>query len=230
VAGPVVDLWRAALDEPGEEQVLSPDERARASRYRFEQDRRRFMAGRAALRGILARYLDASPRHVAIGYGATGKPYALDDPSLRFNLAHSGDVALVGVARGIDVGVDVEALRPAPGWQRIAGKMFSAQEKRLLEAAPPETRLEVFFRCWTRKEALSKAIGGGLSLPWPELDTASEGPISLALPDRAASAWSMRSLALEAQLIAGVAYRLSPQQGGSPDLPVDHRQPCMVTS
>ncbi len=91
---------------------LSSDELARAARFHFERDRTRFSVARAALREILAHYLGTSPAEIAFVYGDHGKP-ALAPPygDLRFNLSHSHDLALCAVARGSEVGVDVERIR-----------------------------------------------------------------------------------------------------------------------
>ena len=126
----------------GLEDLLSEDERDRAARLRFERDRRRFVVARARLRELLGRRLGMRPEAVAIVYGAQGKP-ALARGELRFNLAHSGELALYAFSRACEVGVDLEEIRALP------------------EARPG------FLRRWTRREALAKGLGSGLAAPWP---------------------------------------------------------------
>jgi 4'-phosphopantetheinyl transferase len=162
-------VWTIALDvsPPTEhpEEWLSAEERARASRYRFEADRRRFVAARTALRAILARYLCVPPASVIFTTGSWGKPMldgARHGTTLRFNLSHSHELALVVVAHDRDVGVDVERVRMLPELDGIVARAFSADERMTLERLPPERRLHAFFKSWTAKEAYLKACGQGL--------------------------------------------------------------------
>ena len=192
-----VHVWRVTLDvEPGRlagiAALLSPDEAERAARFRFERDRRRFIAGRGTLRAVLARYLSADPAELRFRYGPQGKP-ALDpgllrDPDprpasdpvaatapiaaadssggpLTFNLAHSGGRTLIAVARRRRIGVDIEAIRPEVAREKIAGRFFSHAEIDYLRSLPESEHTEAFFTIWTLKEAYIKAIGGGLTIP-----------------------------------------------------------------
>jgi phosphopantetheine--protein transferase-like protein len=86
-------------------------------------------------------------------------------PDLRFNVSHSDGLALYAIARGREVGVDVEQLRELPRAERIAERFFSTEETAALKAEPAERRVEAFFTCWTRKEAYIKARGDGLAHP-----------------------------------------------------------------
>jgi 4'-phosphopantetheinyl transferase len=89
--------------------LLSPDEVERASRFIFERDRRRYVAARGQLRQLLGGYIGVAPEALSFAYGQYGKP-RLADPSasVEFNLAHSAALAVVAVAHGAIVGVDVE--------------------------------------------------------------------------------------------------------------------------
>jgi 4'-phosphopantetheinyl transferase len=146
---------------------LSPEETARADRFRFPRHRRAFVLGRAALRALVASYLDMDAADVSFVYGPQGKP-ALENSdacSLRFNASNSGDLAAYAFTRGCDIGVDVEQHRALADLENIARRFFSPEETaELLDLAPGE-KTAAFFRCWTRKEAYIKALGGGLSIP-----------------------------------------------------------------
>jgi 4'-phosphopantetheinyl transferase len=168
-------VWRARLDLPGEvldrlRAGLAEDERARADRFRADVDRRHFVAARGTLRVLLGRYLAVRPADVAFRYSAYGKP-ALARPAsagrLRFNVSHSGGLALYAFALGHDVGIDVERVCPLDDAGAVAERLFSPAEVAALRAlaAPDGAGGETFFDCWTRKEAYVKALGGGLSLP-----------------------------------------------------------------
>src|SRR5207253_10188751 len=97
-----------------------------------------------------------------LAYGARGKPALADGDGLRFNVAHSHGLALVAVARGRELGVDLERVRPLPAAEAIARRFFSARERAVLDALPLRRRLDAFLSLWTRKEAFLKATGGGL--------------------------------------------------------------------
>src|SRR5437588_12461769 len=101
--------------------MLSPDETERAGRFRFDQHRNRFMAGRGWLRAVLASYLRREPGQLRFEYSARGKPALKDAPqALHFNLAHCEDLALLAVTTKCEVGVDVERVRPLSDADRIA--------------------------------------------------------------------------------------------------------------
>jgi 4'-phosphopantetheinyl transferase len=172
-----VHVWRIALGraDGGEASLaatLSPDEQTRAARLPAAHARRRFVAARGALRTILGRYAGLAPAELRFCYGLRGKP-ALDLATpLRFNLSHSSELALLAVAHGREIGVDVEAIRADRELERIADRFFSAAEVAALRAAPPEERADAFYRCWTRKEAYIKAVGDGLAIPLDSFDVA----------------------------------------------------------
>jgi medium-chain acyl-[acyl-carrier-protein] hydrolase len=166
-----VHLWRIRLDPPLPAidrlaESLSPDERERAARFMFDQHRHRFRAARGSLRQVLARYLHVSPAEIAFQIGPAGKPDLVSSLSstLRFNLSHSGDLALIGVTLGRQIGVDVEHVRPMPNALGLAERFFAPGERQVLRELPEQEQVHAFFRCWTRKEAYMKACGLGLSL------------------------------------------------------------------
>jgi 4'-phosphopantetheinyl transferase len=165
-----VHLWVASLeveagDIPPSEALLSEDERIRALRLRRREDRIRFVAARATVRRLLGAYLGLPPAELRFAYGPTGQPRLLasaTDVDLRFNLSHSCDLLLVGVARGRSVGVDLEPVRSLPYRAAIERRVFSAGEQRTLSRLPAHRRTEAFFKGWTRKEAFAKATGDGM--------------------------------------------------------------------
>jgi 4'-phosphopantetheinyl transferase len=144
--------------------TLSPDEAARAARFRFDRDRRRFVTARGALRAILGAELGTPAGHVAFSYGPHGKP-ALAEPrtGLSFNLSHSGDWALCALGDGRPVGADIEAMRPLTDMEHLADRFYTPQEGALLRSLPAEQRPATFYRAWTCKEAYVKATGRGLA-------------------------------------------------------------------
>jgi len=155
VADPILQELRGAL---------SNDELLRCQRSPLLQEQNRFIAGRGSLRHILALYLDTEPQVIQFGYGHAGKPF-LTNPShdIRFNISHSGDLALIAVTLGREIGVDVELMSVMPEMTEIANRFFSDQAKTEFLATPTGERVEVFYKCWTEKESISKCTGDGIT-------------------------------------------------------------------
>jgi 4'-phosphopantetheinyl transferase len=166
-----VHVWLAHLDDAHcdpflSASVMSADEQARAQRFVFDRDRRRFSAARVLLRRLLAFYAGTDAADLRFVTGAHGKPSLADSRcDLHFNVSHSHDAAVIAISRAGEVGVDIEAIRPMDDGEGIAGRFFAPAEADRLCSIPPESRDEAFFACWTRKEAFVKAIGEGLSHP-----------------------------------------------------------------
>jgi len=165
-----VHVWCVPLIQPPAaiaalRGTLGEDERARAARFHFDRDRNAYIAARGALRALAGHYLDRPPEVLAFGYRAKGKPYLTSPPgdALRFNVSHSGELALIAFARGREIGVDIERRRPLTDLLSLARNSFSPSEYAALCGLPPRDHTEAFFACWSRKEAFIKATGEGVS-------------------------------------------------------------------
>jgi 4'-phosphopantetheinyl transferase len=197
-----VHVWRISLEQPDEVRerfplTLEPDELERASRFYFEKHRRHFLVGRAFLRDVIARYLYEKPENLRFVYGAYGKPSLACEQTVRFNMSHSHEVALLAVTRDVEVGVDVEHVRADFATEDIARRYFSRAEVNAFNLLPPEEQVAAFFRCWTRKEAYIKAIGKGLSQPLDAFDVTlgpGEQAALLHVAEDDASRWSMSDI------------------------------------
>jgi 4'-phosphopantetheinyl transferase len=170
-----VHVWSLSLDLPETElrrlgSVLSGEEAARAERFIFTPDRRRYLAAHGLLRLILASYLGTSPDAIAFSRSSDGKPRLVHPERLRFNLSHSGLLGLLAVSANREVGVDVEQVRDVGDMDDLAKTCFSPVEQAALAAVPAEQRRWAFFAGWTRKEAFLKALGQGLSRPLDSFD------------------------------------------------------------
>lgn len=170
LGGSDVHVWRVRLVQPpaviaARLGTLGEDERARAARFHFDRDRNAYIIARGTLRALAGRYLDLPPEALGFGYGAKGKPYLTAPPgdALRFNVSHSGELALIAFARGREIGVDIEHRRPVSDLLSLAHTSFSPGEYAALCRLAPRDHTEAFFACWSRKEAFIKATGEGVS-------------------------------------------------------------------
>lgn len=191
--------------------LLDETERRRADRFVKEVHQRRYTVAHAALRMALGHATGRSPRSLKFRAGAYGKP-AIDDPrvDIRFNLSHAEDRALLAIARGRDVGIDIEQERAVEALD-LARVCFSSSERSALQRLSGSERLHAFFRGWTRKESFVKAIGRGLAYPLDtfevSLDESRENVLLAYLPVAMESErrWEVRSLTVEAGFAAAIA-------------------------
>lgn len=180
--------------------VLDEEERRRAARFVYDRDRRRFVASHTAMRLRLASYLDIDPADVCYQIGHAGKPtIARRGRDVRFNLSHSGERAVLAIAMGRDVGVDVEQHREIDVLP-LMDLVCAPRERETVAAAGGTARIEAFYRCWTRKESFVKALGHGLSFPLPGVDVSRDGaPLIVdGRRERRLTTWSVMSIEADA--------------------------------
>ncbi len=156
--GAEIHVWDIDLDSAAADvALLAADERDRAARFLFDIHRRRFIAGRAALRRILGRYVGTDAAAIQFRYNRFGKPDLDRATGIRFNASHSSGRQMIAVTCGREIGIDVERIRDGIPFSAIAARFLPPPE-----AAGARTA-EQFFRAWTRREAFLKAAGFGLS-------------------------------------------------------------------
>jgi 4'-phosphopantetheinyl transferase len=168
-----IDLGRLAGEEASLALVLSETERVRAGGFVDAAVSRRFVLAHGSLRRLLGGYLGHGAEQIEFAVTAEGKPILAGEAAntgITFNLSHSGDVALVAVASGRAVGIDVERLRSVEDALVMARRYFTAGEYRTLSSLPETARARAFLACWTRKESIMKAHGKGMAL-LGEIDT-----------------------------------------------------------
>jgi 4'-phosphopantetheinyl transferase len=186
-------VWAVELEQPAHVQAalaahLSEDERQHMQALRLPALRSRYAVAHGALRVLLGRYLGMAPKLCRYATGPRGKPMLAapcpgpagrsahepgsrpgTGPALHFNMAHSGTQALVAVARGIEMGVDIELRRDMDDMAGVARSILSRADLGLWLALPEAQRPAAFYAIWTRKEAVSKAAGTGLYMDFPGL-------------------------------------------------------------
>jgi 4'-phosphopantetheinyl transferase len=164
-----VHVWQTSLDLSRDHieeirGILSHDEQQKADRFHHHSDRKRHTIARGLLRLVIASLSNTPPQLLKIVGAPNGKPQlSYDQSRIEFNISHSAEIIYVVVANGRAVGIDVEKVQVDFPFETIARDNFSATEFNELMALDPVLRLDGFFTCWTRKEALSKAIGKGLA-------------------------------------------------------------------
>jgi 4'-phosphopantetheinyl transferase len=157
-----VDIWKINVQNynPIPENILSKDELLKASRFLHSKDRASFVSRRAALRILLSRYTDIPPSGIEFIAGKNKKPELRSELNkIRFNVSHSGELILIAIS-DTEIGVDIERIEPSFNYSDILRHSFSEQEINQIEQAADSR--DLFFRLWTRKEALAKASSKGL--------------------------------------------------------------------
>lgn len=221
-----VDVWCAPLDvsPPVATRLarpLTPEERARAQRFRNGADQRRFTVARGVLRALIASYVGLPASALRLSAGRHGKPRLVPPtvdaphPDLTFNVSHSGELALYAIARGREVGIDLERMDATTDIEALARRFFSDAERSAFDSVEDERRTAAFYRVWTAKEAYLKARGLGLSLPLGAFDVAlrSGEPTRLmagGVTGRARSRWTV------VELPAGSGYAAALAMEGTP--------------
>jgi 4'-phosphopantetheinyl transferase len=204
--GADITIWRIPLPEkaPGPEAWALLDDRARDRAHRFirDHDRHRFVAAHAGLRLALAAETGQPPTVLRFTVTPHGKP-RLERHSLSFNLSHSGPFAVVATCRGSPVGVDIEMVGRLRDLGGLAGMVMTPNEQAAFTALPENCKQAVFMRLWTRKEALLKADGRGLTHDPRKVDVGvDDGEERTIVLD--ALSWTVRDLALAPELAAAV--------------------------
>jgi len=146
-------------------KFLSEDEIVKASKFKFNKDKICSIITRGALRLLSSKYLNIKPEDIPFKYGDYGKPDYDFKTNLKFNISHSGQMAVIGFVLNDDIGVDIEEIKTNFDVLDIASNYFSNSEIEALKNLSLESQTKGFYRCWTRKESFIKANAKGLSFP-----------------------------------------------------------------
>jgi 4'-phosphopantetheinyl transferase len=212
--GRVIDLWFCHLAGSGDRNydqiyrhILSEDEHQRAARFHFDDDRRFFVFCRGMLRNILGQRLNQPPESLRFALGVKGKP-SLPDSGITFNVSHAGEMFACAVSEGAELGVDVERVHPIEDMFQMAKHFFAPEETARLASIAPAEQTHSFFECWTRKEAVIKATGEGVSRALDSFEVGF-GPGAAAellrLDENRRPGWTMRSFEPRRDYVAALA-------------------------
>ena len=206
-------------DEGREKRALSlldDDERRRWDRFVVKGAGRRFSLCRAALRINLAERLGCTNDELSFGYLEHGKPFAKVNgtrSAVNFNVSHSGSHGLIAFAEHQYLGVDLEERAPGRNFDGIGSSVYGPAEQRALTAAQGRKKADLFYRFWSLKEALIKALGTGFSLnpsrfEVPRSMLEGDRTSVFRFPHRSSDRFWLEDLG-ETRFAAAIAYRLS---------------------
>jgi len=204
------------------------DERARAERIYFEQDRVRFIISRGLLRTILGYYLATEPSDLQFCYGSHGKPFLAETfrgSRIQFNLSHAQGLVLYSFTLDREVGIDLEYIKPIAEASQIVHRFFSEQEIAAFHTLTVNEKSESFFKYWTCKEAYLKACGEGLTHPLNQIEVSlvpGEPATLLSINGdvREASRWFLQELQPATGVVASLVV-----EGSEPLLSCWHMPP-----
>lgn len=207
----VVDALRAWLDD---------DEIHAAASRRADGLRHRYIVAHGAVRSILGARLGIDPGAVVFsrhcdqcGDPLHGKPVLPDHGDLSFSLSHSESFAMVAIASGALVGVDIEIVRPRPQLDRLAARVLSDEEHAEWLEAEPQQRTEAFLARWTAKEAYLKATGAGIWRPLREVPRVPDGWTVVGIPSPLGT---VASIAVAAPAVVEIDQWLPPAVSDRP--------------
>lgn len=167
-----VHVWRVEINEQLRSSlgpVLSEAEKERAAAFKFRTDQTQFIVARASLRFMLSAYLGHLPQEFEFYYARWGKPYLACQP-LHFNVAHSGEYALLAFCLDREVGVDIEKHEPSYVDEGLTRHCFTPREKQRYDQIVATEKPHRFFDTWAGKEAYMKLLGDGLNIAPDHLD------------------------------------------------------------
>jgi 4'-phosphopantetheinyl transferase len=203
------DLWRVYipnhLDSLVEDfDLLMPEEQKKSESFIMEEERQRYILGKIFARKILAKYLQTDPLTLGFKYSDRQKPILEEHPVLNFNISHSGDYIIIGFANKWSVGVDIELMNPhADLYNLIIDCMSTTEVSVILNSEMPRP---TFYKYWTRKQALLKGIGIGVTDRMKEINC-SDGlnlvPIEFS---GFASSWKVWSFEMEDSYSVSIAH------------------------
>ncbi|MGH1485677.1 MAG: 4'-phosphopantetheinyl transferase family protein [Cellvibrionaceae bacterium] len=148
-------------------QWLSDEEVQRANRFRRPEDSQRFILAHVMKRFYLSQLLDLRPEALQFVEGPKGKPFCTDNGAPFFNISHSGDWVLLAVSSTKEIGVDVECSKRGVSEGTMNHVLTSSQLEKVNASNNPQA---TFITYWTQKEAVSKALGLGLSIDFTTID------------------------------------------------------------
>ena len=209
----IVDIWqvitnRDVKDTSALTDILDQAEFARYQKlhHKFQQT---YLLSHVACREILASYLNIQANDIVYKKNQYGKPDLDHNQSLKFNMSHSHDMAIIAISNNTEIGVDLEFIKRNSSWKKIARRFFSEPEIHFLFNQPEQHQQTLFFQIWTRKEAFIKALGTGFATALSTFDASNEGIIEVLNSTDNSSTWRSKSLEITPDYQACVVQNTS---------------------
>jgi 4'-phosphopantetheinyl transferase len=191
------------------ESCLDSKDQVRAARFRFPEDRARFLLGRTLVRKSLGLYLHQSPETIELAHTSKGRPFFPQDETLQFSISHTRDLVAIALTAGAKVGIDLEYMRLNLDLLELARRILSVEDFQIFQNTPTCEKSAAFFRAWTRKEAYLKArgegIAEGLQLVSVSLGAEKISPIKDAREGCASENWRLHTLPVSANYMGHLA-------------------------
>jgi 4'-phosphopantetheinyl transferase len=191
------------------EPCLDSRDRERAARFRFSEDRARFVLGRGLLRKCLGHYLQQTPETIELATTNRGRPILPHDETVQFSISHTHDLVAIALTTGARIGIDLEYMQPPSDLPELAKRIFSEEDLQTFQALPGGEAPAAFFRAWTRKEAYLKARGEGIAEGLRQISVSfapeETGVIRDARDKSAARTWRLLALPVPADYVGSLA-------------------------
>ena len=213
LAGHVI-VWIAQVSKAQDsliflEPCLDLRDRERAARFRFSEDRARFVLGRGLLRKCLGHYLQLTPETIELATTDRGRPILPQDETVQFSISHTQDLVAIALTSDARVGIDFEYVRTTPDLPELAKRIFSEEDLQAFQALPGSEAPPAFFRAWTRKEAYLKARGEGIAEGLQQVSVSfgpeETGPVKDARDESAPQTWRLLALPVPTDYIGSLA-------------------------
>ena len=191
------------------DSLLDDRDRERAARFRFAEDRARFILGRGLIRQSLGLYLGENPEAIKLSYAERGRPVFADDETIHFSISHTRDIVAIALTAQARVGIDFEFMKPAVDLSELAERILSEDDFRKFQALPRHEAVNAFFRAWTRKESYLKACGegiaDGLKLVSVSFGPEEISPLTDARDESAVRRWRLHNLTVSKEYMGALA-------------------------
>lgn len=220
-----VELWLAFCDtislqdaERLYRSALSPSENDRFQRFVHDHDRHSYLLSHVVLRRALSSHAPVAPQDWVFSAGEFGKPRLSGPVQLPhgFNLSHTRGAVACAIAAARPVGIDLQVDPGAGLIASLSHHVFSDQEAAMLNRLSTAERDRTATRLWTLKEALAKAIGVGIRLPFHRIDFCLEPDRPARLrsspPDIDPAAWDFASIEMRSQYWMSIAVPAHPRR------------------
>lgn len=147
-------------------ECLSIQEKIKSKNFINSYLSQQYIISHGLLRYLLAYYTKDNPQNIEYSFNQFDKPFLKNNNSnIQFNMSHSKDYVVYILALDCQVGIDIEWKSKNIDVQELSNLVLTKEEKIIFNKLRSEEKLNNFYEVWTKKEAILKANGHGLSYP-----------------------------------------------------------------